>query len=317
MRITDLFTVYGIWNFEEGWGQEVLCRSVPISLVYAGLRVEDGEMETMEIQEQASSGFYGSRKVRYKNPPVVEVIFDLKFKARPFPLVHFRKIAVEFKALYPVAKDLYPVAKDHCPSGSPGIWLETDDAERVIQIQSGRFTWSWRRQGESVEYPGHGFLSGMFSRDLEAFDELLLSLGEEKLSPLESELGYLNQIPLDDPANYDDCLFATFPDIRWRKDPARTLPRPVAINWQTYFIPDQTGLVAVELKAPAFAPSGPWKGRQVIRFDLSARGVATEGTGLPEALEWFAKAHHWMLTGFLELASEEARRVWGESEEGE
>lgn len=245
--------------------------------------------------------------IRFGSPPVSEVVFSLGFEPVPLPLTRYGDLATRLRPTYPLVQDTL--------SAQPLRFISADEAQ-ILQVEPGRLTANWRRRQRDSSYPGHSELHERFALDLGEFNSFLSDIQLNAIRPQTLILGYLNQVSLEGEP-YTDLLFRLFPDIQWRRDESRKLPHPAGVNWQTVFVPDQSGMLVVILKAPALATEGPWKGSSVIQFDFFAQGEAAGETSTLEVLDWFSGAHQWILNAFQELTSDEFRfKHWKQMTEG-
>lgn len=264
--------------------------------------------EQSQPEVETASGTYpavsGTSDVDLARPPVIEVVFSLTFESLRLLLVDYGKLAQHFAERYPVV------------SGHEST-LELTSADNIValRISSSNFSWHWRRlNSDPVVYPGHSQLLEQYISDLQSLSSILSILGLKKLQPRKMALAYWNHIPIPDDGAFGPLLTAVFPDIQWRQGPDRRLVGPDSVNWQTVFVPQQnSGLVVVELKAPAIAQGGPWSGSMVIDFKFVSQGEAAGETEISEIASWFADAHRWVFDCFVDLTCEKYRKQNWES----
>lgn len=247
-----------------------------------------------------------ANEMRLANPPVSEVIISLQFEPITIPLIGFAALVSDFRQDYKGQQD---------GPGPRGLQLLSEDKSHVLQFEPERLTANWRHREHP--YPGNARLHSRFRADLKRFSQYLEQCHLGPLIPRSLLLAYANQVAIPEARSYADLLQEIFPDIGWRRDPNRQLPVPSGINWQTMFHPDPSCVLQVYLQAPALALEGRCQGESVIRFDLVAQGEVSETTGQDEVLDWFSRAHEWILTTFAELTSEAFRsQQWCQSEKG-
>jgi len=258
----------------------------------------------------------------YKKPPVIEVVCGVLFKElAPLHAVHLGSFWEKLKPDYDHSREVAPLAPafesfDKPPQVEfqvtevpplPRTWLLTANENGIVQVQRDRFLHNWKKVAPDDEYPRYTQVIEMFRERLEAFEEFLAESQLGPIEPLQYEITYVNHIPQGDGWTCLADVGNVFPDFTRRTDSSRFLPEPDQLNCRTSFpLPAKQGrLHAVVRRVQRTSDNKP-----VLLFELTARGMPDDTTR--EAMwPWFDLAHEWIVRGFTDLTSHEARKnVW-------
>jgi uncharacterized protein (TIGR04255 family) len=262
---------------------------------------------------------------KYENPPVIEVVCGILFRPIERMLApHLGLLWEKYKRDHPSCQEVPPLAPvierfEETPAQTvelelsnrpllPRIWFVTSNGTGIIQIQTDRFLYNWRRVRGEDEYPHYHQVVEMFRDHLAKFE---LFLGEAEIGtiePLQYEITYVNHIPRGSGWTNLNDIDKVFPDLAWRGDQERFLPAPEGINWRTAFVlANRTG----RLHASVRHVVRPQDRRRIVLLELTARGMGDDMCG--EGMwTWFDLAHEWIVRGFADLTGEEVQRnIWG------
>ena len=257
-----------------------------------------------------------SNLVDFDSPPVIEVVYGVKFA----PLVgwkvpHVGAFWKEVFDRFPLCEHAPPIAAgghDFIDPATnvplPRVWLINRDDDRLVQLQPGRFLFNWRWREASGSYPRYEVLSKEFAGLFAKFQKFIdgHELGELEIQ--EFELTYINHVFERDGWKLPDITGQVVDHLIWDQGRYRFLPRPETINWQAKFVfGDQPGGL--------FAKLGPAKHTkreaQLLILELSARGLPAEAPA-HHMMDWFGHAHQWIVRGFEDLTTETAQKeLWG------
>lgn len=141
------------------------------------------------------------------NPPVVEAVAGISFRARSFDVVGLVRETSKWASDYPLVTPQPPLPPDG-PLGQPRsafemqlvqgmgpsrLWSTSEDQTWLVQTQEDRLIVNWRKVYPESSYPGFDPLRERLAR-LHA--ELDRPAGSE-LAPLVAEFTYVNQIVAD------------------------------------------------------------------------------------------------------------------------
>lgn len=256
---------------------------------------------------------------RFRRPPINEVVCgaafeDLSVLRAPLISPLFQTFGEEFvkyqeRPLLPLAleraqgqpREVQITASDVPPL--PRMWLLDESENQVIQIQSNRFLYNWKRVGTEDGYPKFDAVIAKFEKVYSAFVKFMDQLGEGTVVPIQYELQYVNHLPQGEGWETLADLVSVFPDIGWRKSNRKIEP-PRLFRWQaTFDLPDDSGGLHVTVKSGTRATDGS----QLLIFDLLARGMATD-TSSQMMRDWFELAHDSVVEAFLDLTDPAFRK---------
>jgi uncharacterized protein (TIGR04255 family) len=257
----------------------------------------------------------------YRRPPVAEVVCGVQFE----PLVGFE--SVHFGRFWEYVKDEYPRTQDREPiaeifEGAQGpqereevvtltlpplrrVFYMTEDASYLLQVQPSRFLANWKREREADEYPR---FTAAYERFTRGWAKFLRFVADEKLGMPRAnqyELTYINHV-FETTQPFPEAIQEYLGFFKWRE--ARTvnfLPPPRTATFRAQFqLPDGKGALHVSVNHGTRRTDQ--KGALVL--ELTARGPArSDWSDMPN---WFDAAHEWIVTGFTDLTTSEAHRVW-------
>lgn len=258
----------------------------------------------------------------YSLPPVTEVVCGTLFKAlEGLQMPHIGLLWDRFRTEYPTCQEVAPLlpvierftdAPEPEMAGfsevpPPRIWFLHKEGNGVIQVQKDRFLHNWRQARPSDEYPRYATVKKLFESRLEVFGGFLTEFALGPLVPLQYEITYVNQIPLNSGWETLADLGNLFPDHNWRASPDRFLPIPEALNVrQSFALPNQFGRMHIAIRNGARREDS----LPVLLFELTVRGFPGEPSS--EAMwNWFDLAREWIVKGFTDLTGESVQKtVW-------
>jgi uncharacterized protein (TIGR04255 family) len=255
----------------------------------------------------------------YGNPPVNEVVCGMRFHPLDlFRIPHIGLLWDKFRQEYPNIQHASPIAgsKGEIPLDHvtglplPRVWFINKSDDQLIQFQSDRFYFNWRRRQDV--YPRYPYVISHFENLMDAVADVFGELGLGNLRPTEYELSYINHIPKGREWNTIDDLSKIFSDFIWGFRRDRFLPSPENVAWQASFpLPEKKGVLAVNLKqAVRFEDKMP-----LFVFELTARGPS-DSPDKNGIRRWFDLAHEWIVKGFTDLTSLVAQREYWKREGG-
>lgn len=252
-------------------------------------------------------------QVTYKNPPLNEVTFGLHFS----PIVglrtaHFGLFLSRLRPEFSEALDKPPVSDSPQDAMSaaagewlplPRVWFLHKNKDQLIQLQSNRFYFNWRRNSGAA-YPRFEVL-------LPQFVEYVAKLGEflatESLGALEVkgfELTYTNTIYEGEGWQGVSQIDSIFPALALSAGRAN---RMTGLTWHGVFA-EEVGRLDMDLKLGRTQEDPP---RQVVVLELSTRH--SEGPPTMDSLNgWFKAANSTIVSTFGDITNPKLQEeVWG------
>ncbi|UVM39109.1 TIGR04255 family protein [Pseudomonas sp. B21-017] len=245
----------------------------------------------------------------YKKPPINEVVCGCQFEQlKDLKITHFGDLWSRLKKDFPKVEHALPITNaegfpPEDPETSlplPRAWFINNTDSRLIQFQSDRFYYNWRKKERELTYPRYAEVFSCFDRYFKTLNSFVAENGLGILKPTVWELTYTNHIPFDDASN---STIELFKDIRWVRDVNRFLSEPTNPVWAaTFDMPNDSGVLIAKFG------SGRIQGEEtkVRILELAARGPVSE-TGMKE---WFDLAREWIVRGFTDLTTEDAHVLW-------
>lgn len=260
----------------------------------------------------------------YDKPPVNEVVLGVQFDTlENYSALHpglywqnIRDSYPNFSAHPPLAKttetfgepiNFEPVLKaeiyDKPPI--PRCWFIDESGNRLIQLQSERFLYNWKKVTGKEDYPQYENIFPEFEKQWESF----LDFAEkEALGPLKLnhwEVTYVNYIYQGEGWSDFGDLPKIFPFLSNDKL-ADNLTTPEKINLTiAYSYPDKLARLHIDLATAYKRPTGDL----LLQFKLTARGqlASNDNQALYECLNF---GHETIVENFDNLTSDEAHKLW-------
>lgn len=253
----------------------------------------------------------------YRHPPIDEVACGCRFVALDrMKLPHFGAFWDRCKREFPNIEHTFPLVDEGEPAACdpatglplPRVWFVDDTESRLIQLQTDRIYFNWRKREGAPVYPRYPSVVESFAKNFKALGEIAAEYGLGPLEPKVLDLSYINVLPRGDSWNELNDLHKIFPSFAWNRSANPFLPDPQGLAFQSdYLLPNGQGKLTVKLT--------PGKRRsdstEVYSFNLTAKGI---GTDISEAgiREWFDLARQWIVRGFAELTDQQVQLdTWG------
>ena len=258
----------------------------------------------------------------FENPPVIEVVCGIQFKALERLLVpHFGELWERFKPDYDGCQEAPPImpaieqfvgleaVEVELPTEPPlpRIWLVHKDENGLIQVQRDRFLHNWKKIRPQDQYPRYGYVKDLFEQHLATFEKFLAELNLGSLAVRQYEMTYVNHISQGEGWETLSDLASVFPDFAWRDRPERFLKVPQGRNLRlTFPVPDKSARLHATIRN-AVRPDDQ---RPLVLFELTVRGIGTD-TSRQAMWRWFDVAREWIVRGFADLTGDEIqKKVW-------
>ena len=249
----------------------------------------------------------------YRKPPIDEVVSGMRFQVPSgLRMTHIGLLWNRFRKEYPNIEHAFPIAmtKGEIPTDSvtglplPRVWFINEKDDQLIQFQSDRFYYNWRRRKD--EYPRYQFVIKNFEYVLNTILEFFNEFGLGQLKPLEYELTYINHIPQGQGWSSVGNLEGVFVDLNWDASAHTFLPNPISVSWQnTFELPGNKGHLNAALRVATRTtdkvPVLVLELRATVTGELSIGGTSRE---------WFNLAHEWIVRGFTDLTTSSVHKIW-------
>jgi uncharacterized protein (TIGR04255 family) len=185
------------------------------------------------------------------------------------------------------------------------VFYTTDDGNYLLQVQPSRFLANWKREREEDQYPRFTAAYNRFTRGWAQFLEFVAeeNIGTPRVN--QYELTYINHI-FETTQPFPEAMQEYLGFFKWRNATTlKFLPPPHIANFRAQFqLPDGKGTLHLTVNHGARKSDN--KGALLV--ELTARGPAR--TDWSDMQKWFEAAHEWVVTGFTDLTTSEAHRVW-------
>lgn len=244
---------------------------------------------------------------KYRNPPVNEVAIGIGFEPlKDFKIPHSGLFWEKIKGDFPNCEHSVPlgIEKNETADPSTGIPLPrlfffSQDKDKLIQLQKGRFYYNWRKKKEDLEYPSYKKIKEAYDNYLNLFGEFI---EENKLGVLKvenCELSYVNQFPKDELWESSDDFQKIFPNFDLKNFGTGFLKNLESLNWETRFsFPENRGTLIVKIKKGV---------RGIDSFPVLGLEMIAQGLGEDKSKEsvenWFEMAHEWIVRGFTDITA--------------
>lgn len=182
-------------------------------------------------------------KITFNRPPLVEVSFGLSFAAlRDLRTAHFGAFWSRLRPDFTETADK-PLVADSPGMSSfvggeewfplPRVWYIHRDKEQILQLQTDRFYFNWRRIPESSLYPRFDSLQPVFRSYVQKLREFVESEGLGVLDITGCELSYTNHIYKNEGWSDLSEVSQVFPQLSCCA--SKTLGQPLGFMWQSVF----------------------------------------------------------------------------------
>ncbi len=240
------------------------------------------------------------RKLQLKNPPLVEMFLGVSYKNQPIPLVSMFHFYNDIKEDYPKIQELQtmPILIEYPDRQTEIIPLNgfqtrklffSKDNETVIQIQSNKINFNWRKISEDSKYTNFSDVSKYFYYYLRKLEELN-SLEFERN---QYEVSYINHIKLKDFQNHPNSILSLTQSLEDFNHLDLKFSYPMRDLGGNATVSVQKGIkMEEEILIVQF----------ILRGYLPKKRIET----------WFNEAHDIILNLFKSTFSEKAIQFWGE-----
>lgn len=244
---------------------------------------------------------------KYRNPPVNEVAIGIGFEPlKDFKIPHSGLFWEKIKDNFPHCEHAVPlgIEKNEATDPSTGIPLPrlfffSQDKDKLIQLQNGRFYFNWRKREKLAGYPSYKKIKTIYDDYLKLFSGFVEENKLGSLKILNCELNYVNQFPKDEIWENLEDMKKIIPILDLENFGRGFLKNPEKLNWETIFsFPENRGVLIVRIK----------KGTRTIdTYPVLALEMIAQGLGEDKSKEsvesWFEMAHEWIVRGFTDITA--------------
>lgn len=262
----------------------------------------------------------------YEKPPVVEVAVMVQFEAPtlgiPQIMRWWSKIQDQFPGFeqappIPPATESFGIPKITQPLVQfqitnvlpvPRVFIKKATDTELIQMQSDRFGYSWRKLKPEDEYPRYMKIKDGFLKQLTAFEKFLANEHLEAMKPTLCEVTYVNHILGSGVWRGHGELHKVIPSVTPTLSD-NFLPLPETMQFATRYVigtkAHPLGRLYVNV-GPSFLPADM---TPIFIMQITARG-APQGSGNEGILNTLDLGHEWIVRAFTTLTSPEMHKAW-------
>jgi uncharacterized protein (TIGR04255 family) len=243
---------------------------------------------------------------KFAKSPLTEVVYGVEFNALEFSSVHFGLYWQTIKERFPHPPlDRPPIGAIEIFAILPSlrrVWFESEDKKRLIQLQSNRFHYNWRKQANEDQYPHFDEIYSNFYNEWQELQNWWLDTEQKELSPLSYELTYVNQIDKDFGWNSVEDYQKIFSFIGQNLSQIKLKPQSLNNNID-FSLGEDIGNLSVKLSQGI----NPKNNSSGVVFELTA---TTANTASLDITEWFKIAHQSTVETFLDLLTNTIKEEW-------
>lgn len=263
-------------------------------------------------------------KAVFEKAPLTEVVCGVEFNAPNFSSVHFGMYWQEILERFPQ----FPI--DRPPVGNAPIlalmpqlrriWFQSEDAKKLVQLQSDRFLYNWRKLAAEDRYPHFQEVYQEFESEWQTFQSWWSEIGKRQshslgnpeiegmlraLQPLRYELTYVNQIDgkfgWSSPSDYHKIF--NFAGRDWRNS---AIGEPVLQTTNLEFVlPNESGTISVIVSQAERIEDE--RTVQLLFCELTARSPDAR----VDVKKWFEAANRNIVQTFIDLLHDDIKQEWG------
>jgi len=265
-----------------------------------------------------------SQKLKFTNPPVEEVVFDLHFeRLNAIQFDHLSEFRDLYKSDFPNVQEmpLLPPSIENFEAlpqrqniafsvgddGSyPRLWFLVADDATLIQVQPDRFIYNWRKREGALEYPSYSTISPLFRRLALRFSLWVEEELRKEFRIQQIELRYINSISNPELKQLDE-IFSFFPPMSIPLEGLQlSLIQPIHDGFNK-----KIGRVVTELNSSRpdiHVGFNHW---------LSLTGTSKpESENLVEAMKSIDFVHDVLIDHFMTISTDRAKAIWAQQIDG-
>jgi uncharacterized protein (TIGR04255 family) len=247
-----------------------------------------------------------SKMIELKKPPVIEVVIGAQFNNPMLDNSLIYNFYQKIKSNYPKIQEQPPLPSIIEYPNKPNLtrilqgfntrrFFINTNGDRLIQLQSDRLLFNWRKNSETDEYPKFNSVLNGF---LEVFNSLNLEIANlpEKLNQF--ELTFIDHIVLNDLNLQTIRLGDIFNQI--------TFPYDIKNCECNFTFPQET--INGNLTLVVRSGINNKNQNKLLVCETTCRGFKSDSESMEE---WFNKSHSILLDFFIDLFTEKSKIAWG------
>jgi len=260
---------------------------------------------------------------RFERPPVIETAFSFEFSPLPgWKIPFFGLYWNEIQGRYPkldvhsaIPSQIEEFDEQPFPKSirlgittTPPVrcWFYNDPETQLIQVQSDRFIFNWKRGLSEEPYPHYENIRPIMVDEWDRFVDFVSKHHLGSIHIQQCEVTYINHI--EKGVGWKDYseLGKVFPSWAGRSNTGHLpIPEDIEIGVR-YLMPERRGRLNVRAQ-PAIRNADL---KEIIQLTLTARGrpLSSEST---EIFDWLDFAQEFTARSFLDFTSEGMHALWG------
>lgn len=248
------------------------------------------------------------QSVKFKKPPLIEVVFGMNIEIPGISLVHFGLYWETIKEKFPTPVESFgelTLVEDASYQPSfPTVWYLSSEENRLIRLTEDYFSFHYRCINEDYKHFENLFQE--FLNEWKNLESWWSSLSQEKIKAEQFSLQYINLV--DEESDWKSLKDNSRVFSFFNEEIKTSLGSPNVYSSEFRFdLPDNYGKLIVSLEQRKVKESKT-ELKDIIVFTLSAIVSEVE---IDFKEDWFTSAHDSIIQSFLDLTTEEAQRNWG------
>lgn len=267
-----------------------------------------------------------SGEITYDNNPVIERVIGIQFRRiKEFATWHIGELRQLLKSDYPRIRELEPLDPSFEIFGAPQpsapvirlervtvfqprIWFISEDDTEVVQFQSDRLVFNWRKRPVNAEYPRYPILRTKFA---EVYRKVSLALSEFKLPPIHTnqcEITYINHLHDSEPDNWWTSPEKAVNFFKEISNIPNATPEDARFQIR-YTLPTGAGAPHARLIVTG-EPQLSMQGAKLYSLNLSVKG-SPKTAELDSVMDFLNMGHEQIVCTFDKIATPHAQKLWG------
>ena len=246
------------------------------------------------------------QSVKFKKPPLKEVVFGVNIEISELSLVHFGLYWETIKEKFPTTIEnfggLTLTGDENYTPSFPAVWYLSSEENRLIRLTKDYFSYHCRCIKEDYQH-----FENLFEEFLNEWNRLeswWLYFSQQQIKVKQYSLRYINII--DENSNWRDLEDNSKVFSLFKQEIKTSLGLPETYLSEFRFeLPDNFGELEISLETSQQEVSGLKKNFMI--FYLSTFSKIMNGKFQKY---WFDSAHDFIIQSFLDLTTEEAQNLW-------
>lgn len=258
--------------------------------------------------------------IKFGNPPVTEVVCGVQFaELKHWHSQHFGLFWTSLKDTFPLVEEKQPIGPaiegplgpaappriEFMSNVLPRVWFQDENKSMLLQIQSDRMLFNWRKTEREKKYPSFDVVIAEFEKYFAQFRNFVAKNNIGDVVAKQYEVTYVNHITRANGLEKfsHDVIFS---DHMRNESNTRFLgpTESIDLKW-TYELPNSWGRLFAQAQTAFLLENN----EQIIRFEITARGWPISGEEKARS-DWFQLAHDWITRGFADMTRPEAHEIW-------